>query len=131
VTLTPAPVLALILGIAHVCLYVLIRGSAGQRLPWLIGAAFLGAWAGDALASRVGIDPFRLGDFHPVSASVLAWVGIIFVAIVAVLAPPAGRPGHGTRQEPESGDVQDPESGRRDPDAQPRPGRGAGTEPLS
>jgi hypothetical protein len=86
-TLGPAPVLALIVGFAHVCLYVLVRGSAGQRLPWLIGAAFLGAWAGDALAARLGLDPLRIGDFHLIGASLLAWVGIAFVAIVAVLGP--------------------------------------------
>ena len=92
-SLGPAPVLALLVGLVHVCLYVLIRGSAGQRLPYLVGAAFLGAWAGDALAARLGIDPVRIGDFHLLGASVLAWVGIGFVAIVAVLGPQPPRPG--------------------------------------
>ena len=91
--LGPAPVLALLVGIAHVSLYVLIRGTAGQRLPALLGAAFLGAWAGDALAARLGVDPFRIGDFHLIGASALAWVGIGFVAIVAVLSPGAPKPG--------------------------------------
>ena len=86
-TLGPAPVLALLLGIVHVCLYVLIRGTAGRRLPPLILAAFLGAWTGDALAGRIGFDPLRIGDFHVISASILAWVGIVAVALVAVLAP--------------------------------------------
>ncbi len=86
-TLGPAPILALLIGIAHVSVYVLIRGSAGQRLPWLMAAAFLGAWAGDALAGRLGLDPVRIGDFHLVGASVLAWVGIAAVAIIAVLGP--------------------------------------------
>jgi hypothetical protein len=91
-TLGPAPVLALLIGSAQVCLYVLVRGTAGRRLPWLIAAAFLGAWAGDALAARLGIDPLRIGDFHLLAASALAWVGIALVAIVAVLAPqPADR----------------------------------------
>lgn len=84
-TLGPAPVLALLVGTFHVCLYVLIRGRAGQRVPVLILAAFLGAWAGDALAGRLDVDPVRIGDFHVVGASVLAWAGIVMVAIVAVL----------------------------------------------
>ncbi|HET9436374.1 MAG TPA: hypothetical protein VFO50_05910 [Candidatus Limnocylindrales bacterium] len=84
--LGPAPVLALLVGIFHVSVYVLVRGSAGQRVPVLILAAFLGAWAGDALAGRLGADPLRIGDFHLIGASVLAWVGIVAVAIVAVLA---------------------------------------------
>lgn len=86
-TLGPAPVLALLLAFVHVSLYVLIRGSAGRRLPWLVVAGFLGAWTGDALAGRLGIDPLRIGDFHLIGASILAWVGIVAVALVAVLAP--------------------------------------------
>jgi hypothetical protein len=92
-TLGPAPVLALLVGILHVSLYVLIRGKAGQRVPILILAAFLGAWAGDALAGRLGVDPLRIGDFHLIGASVLAWVGIVVVAIVAVLGPQPPKPG--------------------------------------
>ena len=86
-SLGPAPVLALLLGILHVSIYVLIRGSAGQRLPWLILAAFLGAWAGHALGSQLGIEFILIGDFHVIMASVLAWVGIAGVAIVAILGP--------------------------------------------
>jgi hypothetical protein len=83
----PAPVLALLVGVFHTALYVLIRGSAGGRLPLLVIAAFLGAWAGDELGARLGIDILRIGDFRLVAASALAWVGIAFVAIVAVLGP--------------------------------------------
>ena len=86
-TLGPAAVMALLLGFLHVSIYVLIRGSAGRRLPALIVAAFLGAWAGDALAGRTGLDPVRIGDFHLIGASILAWVGILAVALVSVLAP--------------------------------------------
>ncbi len=91
-TLGPEPVLALLVGILHVSIYVLIRGAAGQRLPILVLAAFLGAWAGDALAGRLGVDPFRIGDFHLIGASMLAWVGIVVVALVAVLGRRDERP---------------------------------------
>ena len=83
----PAPVLALLVGVIHTALYVLIRGSAGGRLPLLLVAAFLGAWAGDALGARLGIDLLRIGDFRLVAASILAWVGIAIVATIAVLGP--------------------------------------------
>lgn len=83
----PAPVLALLVGIFHTALFVLIRGSAGGQLPLLAGAAFLGAWAGDALGGRLGIDLLRIGDFRLVAASALAWLGIGIVAIVAILGP--------------------------------------------
>jgi hypothetical protein len=83
----PAPVLALLVGIFHTALYVLIRGSAGGQLPLLLVAAFLGAWAGDAIGSRLGIDLLRIGDFHLIGASVLAWIAIAVVSVVAVLGP--------------------------------------------
>ena len=90
-TLDPAPVLAVLLGTFHTALYVLIRGSAGGRLPLLVPAAILGAWAGDALGDRMGMNLFAIGDFRTVPASVLAWVGIGFIAIVAILGPTRAR----------------------------------------
>jgi len=83
----PAPILALLVGIFNVALYVLIRGSAGGQLPLLVIAAFLGAWAGDAIGSRLGVDILRIGDFHLLAATALAWVGIGVVSLVTVLGP--------------------------------------------
>jgi len=85
--LGPAPVLALLVGIFHTGMYVLIRGTAGGQLPLLLVASFLGAWAGDALGARLGIDLFRIGDFRLLAASAVAWVGIGFVSVIAVLGP--------------------------------------------
>ncbi|NJD28152.1 MAG: hypothetical protein FIA92_07625 [Chloroflexi bacterium] len=84
--LGPAPVLAAIVGLFHVSLYVFLRGRAGARLPFLLLAAFLGAWAGDTVGSRLG-DPLTIGDFHVAAASFVAWLGIGLVAILAILAP--------------------------------------------
>jgi uncharacterized membrane protein YdjX (TVP38/TMEM64 family) len=83
----PAPILAAIVGLFHVSAYVFIRGRAGARLPLLIVAAVLGAWAGDTVGARMSVDPIRIGDFHLVSASVVAWLGIGLVAILAILVP--------------------------------------------
>ena len=83
----PAPILALLVGIFNTSLYVLIRGSAGGQLPLLLIAAFLGAWAGDALGARLGLDILRLGDFHIFAAAAVSWIGIAFVSIVAILGP--------------------------------------------
>ena len=83
----PAPVLALLVGIFHTGLFVLIRGSAGGQLPLLILAGSLGAWAGDALGARLGIDILRIGDFRLLTASVVAWVGLGFISILAILGP--------------------------------------------
>jgi hypothetical protein len=83
----PAIVLAILVGVFHTALFVLIRGSAGGQLPLLVVAATLGAWAGDELGGRLGFDLLRIGDFRLVAASLLAWVGIGLVAVVAILGP--------------------------------------------
>ena len=91
-SLGPAPVLALLVGVLHTALYVALRGDAGGRLPLTLGAAILGAWAGDALGGRLALDILAIGDFHLLAASLLAWLGIGFVAVVATLGPQATRP---------------------------------------
>lgn len=85
-----ALVLSVLAGTFHAALFVLIRGSAGGRLPLLVVGAILGAWAGDALADRLGLELVVLGDYHLVGASVMAWVAIAIVSVVAVLGPDGG-----------------------------------------
>ncbi len=87
----PSLVLSVLVGIFHAALYVALRGSAGGRLPILIAAAILGAWAGDAVFGRLGIEVLTIGDYHVVGASIIAWVGIALVSVVAVLGPTAER----------------------------------------
>ena len=85
--ISPALVLSVIVGLFHVSAYVFIRGRAGARLPLLIVAAILGAWAGDTVGARLAIDPLRVGEFNLLAASFVAWLAIGLVAIVAVLVP--------------------------------------------
>jgi hypothetical protein len=80
----PAPVLAVIVGVFHVALYVLIRGTARGQLLLLVPAAILGAYAGQALGARLG-DPLRIGDFGLVSSSSMAWLGIVIVIVIGTL----------------------------------------------
>jgi hypothetical protein len=87
VALEPAPILALLVGGFHAGLFTFLRGRADARHLLILVAAVLGAWAGDAIGGRLGIDPLRMGDFHLVSASLMAWAGIGFVAIVLILGP--------------------------------------------
>ena len=86
----PAAVLAVIVGLFHVSAYVFIRGRAGASLPLLAVASILGAWAGDAVGVRLSIDPVRVGEFHIVSASIVAWLGIGLVAVLTMLVPERG-----------------------------------------
>lgn len=82
----PAPVLSVVVGIFHTALYVLLRGALGARLPLVLIAAVLGAYAGQALGARLG-DPLRLGDFSLTWASGLAWLGILVVGVTSTLGP--------------------------------------------
>ena len=86
-TIGPAIVLAVLVGIFHTALYLLIRGTGGGHVPLLAIAAILGAWAGDAIGDRLGIDLLRIGDFHLISASVVAWIGIGLTALAATIGP--------------------------------------------
>ena len=86
----PSIILAILVGIFHASLYVLIRGSAGGRLPIILVAAILGAWAGDALGDRLGIQLASIGDFRLVAASIVAWIGIGISSAVAILGPSKG-----------------------------------------
>lgn len=85
--LGPAFPLSLLLGLVHTAIYVLIRGESGGRLPLTYIAAALGSWAGAAVGAQVGMTFLAIGDFALIPASVVAWLGIGFVAIVATLGP--------------------------------------------
>jgi hypothetical protein len=87
VSLEPSLVLSVLVGIFHAALSVAIRGTAGGRLPLLIAGSIMGAWAGDAVFGRLGIDLLTIGDYHLLGASVVAWIGIGLVSAVAVLGP--------------------------------------------
>jgi hypothetical membrane protein len=87
VSVEPALVLSILVGVFHASAYALIRGSAGGRLPIIVVAAILGAWAGDALGDRLGIQVLSIGDFRLLPASVLAWIGIGVSSALAILGP--------------------------------------------
>jgi hypothetical protein len=92
-TIGPALPLALLVGLANTGLYVLIRGDAGGRLPLIYVAASLGAWAGAVIAARLSVALLAIGDFSLLPASLMAWVGIGIVAILATLAPQSRKAG--------------------------------------
>ena len=86
-TIGPALPLALLVGLVNTAIYVLIRGDAGGRLPLTYIAAVLGAWAGAAIGGRIGVDVLAIGDFPLIPATILSWVGIGIVAVLATLGP--------------------------------------------
>ena len=117
--ISPALVLSVIVGLFHVSAYVFIRGRAGARVPLLIVAAILGAWAGDTVGARLAIDPIRIGEFNLLFASVVAWLAIGLVAIVAVLVPERAP---GERREVVSTEVRRTTPPATDSTPEPEPG---------
>jgi hypothetical protein len=91
VSLDPALILAVLVGVFHASLYVFIRGTGSGRVPIVLLAAILGAWAGDALGGRLAFDVLMIGDFHLLAASIMAWVGIGVSSAVAILGPSVRR----------------------------------------
>ena len=90
-SIDPALILAVLVGVFHASLYVVLRGSGGGRLPIIVIAAILGAWAGDALGARLGFDVLTVGNFHLIAASIVAWIGIAISSAMAVLVPQVRR----------------------------------------
>jgi hypothetical protein len=88
----PAPVLALLVGIFHTGVYLLLRGTLGIRIIFVLLAAILGAFAGQALGTRLG-DPLLVGDFGLMWSSALAWVGIAIAAAAGMVAAPGKKRG--------------------------------------
>jgi len=86
----PAPVLALLVGLFHTGVYLLIRGAGGLILPVVAVAAVLGAYAGQQLGLRLG-DPLLIGDFGLLWSSVVAWIGIILIVAASILSPSRNR----------------------------------------
>ena len=92
-TIGPALPLALLVGLVHTAISVLVRGGAGGRLPLTYAAAAMGAWAGAAIGGQLGITFLAIGDFALIPASIVAWLGIGIVAILATLGPQSGKAG--------------------------------------
>jgi hypothetical protein len=87
VVIGPSLILALLVGVFWTAFAVLVTGVAGARLPFVLILAILGAWAGDALGGRLGVDVLRIGDFRLLAASLGAWAGIGLVVLFSILGP--------------------------------------------
>ena len=83
----PAPVLAILVGLFHTGIYLVIRGRIGIQVIFVALAAILGAFAGQALGVRLG-DPLAIGDFGLVWSSIMAWVGIVIAVGASMVALP-------------------------------------------
>ena len=86
----PAPVLALLVGLFHTGIYLMLRGAAGFWMPFIAIAAVLGAFAGQQLGARLG-DPLTIGDFGLLWSSAVCWLGILLIVAASLLSTSKGR----------------------------------------
>jgi len=85
----PAPVLAVLVGLFHTGVYLMLRGAAGFWMPFIAVAAVLGAFAGQQLGARLG-DPLRIGDFGLLWSSAVCWLGILLIVAASVISASRG-----------------------------------------
>jgi hypothetical protein len=87
------PWLVWVVSVAAINLFVFIaiRGSWGRLVPLLAVVSLVGVVVGDAIGGRTGLEPLRIGDFHPVSASVGSQLAMAATVLLGALAP--ARPG--------------------------------------
>ncbi len=86
--IAPSLVLSLLVGVFVASFYVLVRGRTLSRLPFVIGAAMLGGWAGDAVGGLAALSVLTIGDFHLPAAAIGAGVGVGLVELLSVLVAP-------------------------------------------
>jgi hypothetical protein len=87
-SISPAVLLAVLVGVFDTGLYVLVRGKTLAPMPFVLVAAILGAWAGDAVGGLAGFGLLQVGDFHLPAAAIGTVVGIALVEVLSVLAAP-------------------------------------------
>jgi hypothetical protein len=72
-------------------LFVAIRGAWGRLVPILALVSLVGVVVGDAIGGRTGLELLRVGDFHPVTASIVSQLAMAATVLLGALAP--ARPG--------------------------------------
>ncbi len=69
--------------------FVAIRGTWGRLVPVLALVSLVGVVVGDAVGGRAGLELLRVGDFHPLTASVVAQLAMAATVLLGALAPAA------------------------------------------
>jgi len=87
--MTPWMLLTALVAATNLVGFVALRGRWGRVVGPLAIAALLGTMAGDAIGSRTGLEPLRLGDYHLVAASVGAQLAMLITVLLVALLPQA------------------------------------------
>jgi hypothetical protein len=83
--MSPWFVLVAFVAAINVLAFIAVRGHWGRLAPLLGVASVGGTMAGDAIGQRTGVDLLRIGDFHVVTASVVAQLAMVAVSLLAAL----------------------------------------------
>lgn len=89
--MTPWLLLTFLVAAINLTGLILVRGRWGRVVLVLAPASLLGTAAGNAIGFATGLEVVRVGDFHPVAASVCAQLAMLIVLLVRTLLPEAER----------------------------------------
>jgi uncharacterized membrane protein len=89
--MSPWAVWVILVTAINLFVFVAIRGTWGRLVPLLAVVSLVGVVVGDAIGGRTGLEPLRIGDFHPLTASVVSQLAMAATVLLGALAP--ARPG--------------------------------------
>ena len=98
--MTPWMVLSALVAAINLTAFIALRGRWDRRLPVLGLASLLGTVIGNAIGQRIGLELVRIGDFHLVTACLVAQGAMLATDLVAHLLPvrsPLDRSGRSLR----------------------------------
>ena len=85
--MTPWLVLSVLVALANLFAFILVRGRWGSLAPFLAVASLLGTIAGNAIGDRTGLEVVRIGDFALVAASVGAQLAMLATVLLSAMGP--------------------------------------------
>ncbi len=85
--MTPWLLLSILVALANLFAFILVRGRWGRLVPALGVASLIGTMAGNAIGDRTGLELVRIGDFALVAASVGAQVAMLATVLLTGLGP--------------------------------------------
>lgn len=85
--MTPWMLLTALVAAINLAGFIALRGRWGRIVLPLAIASLVGTVAGDAVGSRTGLEPMRLGDYHVVAASVGAQLAMLVTLLLTALFP--------------------------------------------
>ncbi|HET9879749.1 MAG TPA: hypothetical protein VFQ81_10655 [Candidatus Limnocylindria bacterium] len=90
--MTPWLLLSVLVALANLFAFILVRGRWGSLVPFLALASLIGTMAGNAIGDRTGLELVRIGDFALVAASVGAQLAMLAVVLLSAMGPQPGLP---------------------------------------